>query len=1679
MGRQRKKTTSQPNVSRRDQFRRQQRASWTRFLLKMAVFVVPILVGTAWLIITVLGVGQTLPILTLDYRAGDDQPPALMPMWNNNPFTWTDQGIEVEGDFAFGGPYRNSVVLFCDILGDVREIDGQPTPCVFTPRSWQQHLTHGYRGLLGAESVDLQQQWVPIVDFLKSLTAKLIEAGGQVPDARLVFVLDVDHPDLPGRMPPQANRFIELVRQQWAANQAELNQGAQLFLWLSHDQGQKSYLDSDPEHVESFFKHRFELAITGDVVLHNSGDLTVGYSDLKRYLQRWVASDASVHKLAQTPVFLEPAGFQGDPDFELLEFNTSTPEPQLGKLFSYPKRSATTTPDGQWQQLQRIAQADHWSVQNPLALQRAYLLLSQLERLWLAGLQETDLYNELTNQLETALDSKATISRFRLTLRDQLDQQQGTAPEPFDLNWLITVPETGDGDQLRAAKQQNQSLQERIENWQTENADWRGALGLWLALIDGQQPPLTDDLLARANATLTSPMKNCLDGNEPGTATAQIPWNEVAFLDRIDQELIWPDSGSKLNAMQAALRLALRNRDLANQFAARISPVLTEKLSGRFNSLESQRRLMEDQLFAHELGNLESDLSRLNNEYQLLLADHDRWVNAMEQLQDQLLTAPHAIRYSLESLSSVAWQASSTDPLEQAVEHFQRQLLTPQRGVLDRWQAAGIARVDQLQAGDVSEFAIPWETLFPASNSANDVGSAVDFALAPQIDVPRLTDSMGEDGAATQLQVSDGNLLARRGLFWPGMKLRTRALIHAALASPESRVDLSRNADNGQTSPDAAQPSRRGEFLQRVYGRTELTDRFLAADTEPLVYSVDQTPKGDENFFIRVAAGAHHRSIGSWRSDQNTLQMGVALNDFRSRWSSLMFERTAADLWATPEVESGIPFVETALTSLQNTIQSRVQTFKGPSAKLESAVRDVWQQGGGQRWGETIDQVQRFGQAYANFQWDPDQGQATNDDLKPFFGPGRQSMEFALYPPRDLQRVGAAKFDQGVLSQPPFDADQMVVYLRGFKRSLGIVRKQQEAREISLETRLPVSRARDVIVTVERADEGPINGHVTLAIDCSASMVNGKRMERAKRDVDAFLEDVARRGDIAVSLVAFGVADQYSVDDNRFVKVNSLDPKQLDFWKRTGDPDVWTYRANGRIVNPDSLAGFQDAVKQLNPRGETPILDALDVALPKVAGENQNLVVLLTDGFEFGQRGAKNSEPYAAFNRPLYKQIKSRLQGRNEMVVFSYLPATRGQAEQLQMVKDQFEDLIEKGVDAETIRKRIEEIERLADQKKVRHPRANDDSALKRFFDDLLPRPTIHARRGNETLFNEPIDYSQRGKQLLQKKIGTRELPTEKWSMEVEFSNPEIAARGFANENARWESSTGLAGNELLKFVYDPFYPSFRLKSDSIANSRRYDFGGLPVLIGVTGIDLQRKPYFEMVAAKDDTLTPAPPLAMVEFQSPDDPDQVLLLQDFNLEMQANPNVHPIEFPLVQDRLRESWFGNRKITPHLKLVREVPPQLWSMIRFSSENDMRVSRGQQSVQLQPNDFVSINPLLPNRERYRGYRISLKRDAKATQYATYTIRVESDEKPLDRWLVNVVTEQFQLDRIVKQEVTRRYVFRDQGRGQKPLLRIEHEFKIDKDKLADAKLFFGLAHIEELEPEQTTDVDASVFQQ
>ena len=217
-----------PNkTSRRQRYRAQQRKSWLGFLGKLALFFVPVTIASVWLVWMLIGFGTELPILVLDLGkrgASDPTESKRNRVWNCETYgkASVDGGIKLPEKIIYGGPNKDALVIFNDLLATARGPDDQLEPCVFVPATAEEHQTYGFFGLL-KDPAHQHQQWQPFDKYLVDILDQLSkQTPGHSEKRKLLLAFDIDHPDLPGRLPPQANQFVGLCQSQWETLKSEL-----------------------------------------------------------------------------------------------------------------------------------------------------------------------------------------------------------------------------------------------------------------------------------------------------------------------------------------------------------------------------------------------------------------------------------------------------------------------------------------------------------------------------------------------------------------------------------------------------------------------------------------------------------------------------------------------------------------------------------------------------------------------------------------------------------------------------------------------------------------------------------------------------------------------------------------------------------------------------------------------------------------------------------------------------------------------------------------------------------------------------------------------------------------------------------------------------------------------------------------------------------------------------------------------------------------------------------------------------------------------------------------------------------------------------------------------------------------------------------------------------------------
>ena len=1689
-----------PTRSRAAEFKSKQRKSWVRFLTKISLFVFPIVVGTAWLIWFIVPSGQTLPIMVLDFQSSSDQR-GTSQVWNKVNFEMDSESSEIEislppgTELQAGGPKKDVVVVYSDLLGSARLMDGEESPvaCIFKPSNAEEHLTHAYRGLLHDETAAEEKQWMRFDDYLKTVVEAVNQKSTLKTAARgkIIIVLDIDHPDLPARLPPQSNEFIALCKQQWESASVQLNDQYDVCVWLSHSEGQKSYYDSSFESVESIFKRRFELGITGDVLNLNNRKSSQGdvfYSDLKNYLLQWVQSDSNVHKLAQTPTFLEAGDLE---DFPMLRLkNSDKNSAKIGTLFDYTVRKDFAEFDGLnqlWEDYRSVKQSAGWTLENPLLAQRATMILLQLEKIWFVGQAESKLYKDLRGELQSILETKATISLVKHSARDGMAAANRKKFDKFDLNnWLPNVAQPKPGEELSSeAKAAEIKRKKSVVEWQNKNSTWTGALGVWVAIRDANEEGFDRAMIVGALGQLTD-RQRIVDRADTAEGLSKIYWNEIGYLERLASELQWPADKNDLKEFRELVQLTIINRDLANEFAAKMAPSLTLEFSKKFGEFENDRRFFEDRLFANDFvkgqTSLRSEMRGLRKRYVDLGQRHDDLKREFERLQSALIAAPHDLRYCLESLAVQTLHGTDVEKRKSLMSDFQK-WSTGEDGFQKSWNSlcarqtleAVLKRADD-RSIDQGKYTTEFEQVRLGGFAADGYveGDTKGLASNPYQDYSvfnRLIAGTGQE-TSKAMEVADGNLLARRLLLWPGLALDIRKKVRSGLSSMEVRAsgrvgEEETNVEFDFDNSEIAGPL--GEVL-----RDQPMD-LLTPSSATIAYTARNA-----DFFSNVAFAAH-RLLIKRSKDQTTENVLIAINDFRSEKSNLEFQRVANDLWATPKTSTD-NFVNSSLRNHLSLTNVRVQNIGGRMETREK-LRANWEKVSKPSWQNRIDEVVSFSEGFATWNWKQKLQKAINNDITPTVKTLQKTgndFMFALSPEqRSFATIFRGEFntDDNWLDHRKVSGNHLRIYLRGHDFDVGVVQRSADPTSVAFEIDMENKNLSGAKLIVKRAKLGPISGHITLVIDCSGSMAKDSRMESAKRDVIQFLERISKRGDISVSLVSIGLFETWNFDKQDWDFNNkSKFPSWVQVEKGTlatspKSNDVFVYEGRDKIVNKTTLPDLKKAVGELRAFGETPILAGLNKALSMSGGGEgrPNLIVLLTDGFEFGNRGVNAGEKYAVFDESLRQRIKQKKnEVGGELVVFNYLSSS---------LKAHFGKSFVDDVTESVIRDRIEKIESLA----TINVKASRMSTLSAFLSGLLPQPVVFFKgEGMQTIKRRVkvgLDERDAGKSEAEQRImsiiglGSKDRPNT-WSTGIEFLQSEMgaAARSFAKPPSEWSSSTRLAGNELLEFHYDPFSPSFELATSAIQQPKQVEVstpaGSMILQVGETK-QRDRKPEFELASKDGNVLTPAPAIAFVTFSQSGAPNETVLLQDLNFKQQVRSNVHPLEFGEFRNDHRRAMFKQGKpIDMRLFLVPSFPAQFWSKVMFDDEDVWSMTSASRKQNINRSDYVSLADYLPKSKPFSDYSISIRRDNNQTETAEYWIKIESKENdtPMDRWLIQVLNKDGEIERLVNKNSLRKYEFREQADGSRELEYIEHRFRIVKDDLMGAKAFFGFAHLDDV---------------
>ena len=1290
-----------PTVSRTEQYRRQQRKSWGRFLGKGLLFFLPVLILTAWMVYTFLKSDKSLPILVL----GDEQAVGSDPdtqAWKTSTYR-----KEIPEGVSFGGRNKDTLVIFNDLLGSVKpfnaegkpDAQGKSTPCVFVANRPEQNETAAFLGLRSGDIETTNDQWKPLRDYLKGTLKQISDsAGTSGHKRRIIFALDVAHPDLPGRLPPQTNQFMRLAFDAWSSGddstqsiRDELRDdfsSFDVFIWMSHSPGQMSYYSSDPAKVGSFFKRRLELAMTSrpSSDIDNDGN-NVTYKEMRQYVLDNVSSDAEDHLLVQQPMFLEPAGFDSDSPISL-QWN-SEPKKDNGAVFNYRQRKEEDAPQELWSKFEWVKRKHGWELEDPLRVQQCTMLLLQMDRLWYLGKAHTQLFDDLAAQFDEVCDNPSSLAPVMHTLHDRLSRAKRDGENikrdgeniifDFDLAYLTNFDATNqadlgkiDGEQSSPktippdAKTDSDSLTDQLkkdrDEWLKEHQGWQCSMAIWRALVDITADSTIEESIDKV--AFSEAIKLLTDRGGRQNPDTKAAWNEVGYLIRLATELTWPDqpknagSDTGIQRKFAGLVLqSLRVRDQCNQFVAELSPVMTDRFREEFEEIENDRRYCEDRLFAYDHLELAGDFQRLLRSLQNLFDRRQTAQKNLANTQSRLIAEPHELRYAIQSLAN--FSKINNDSVKQILS-----VLRAERSGSAQSKAPPSGTRDDDQTSKWAGDKIVLETLFDRS------GSKTGCATDPATDFERFKKINQTDEASH----APGNLIFRRmlGLANRDFTADTSSKLYGDLASEKvDVVNTERDSSGGNFSTLKTQAEASEKMLAQF---AALGEHFPSRPPND-----DSAPK-DEKEFVRLAAQAH-QIVPLDLDAKETLAQVKQVNQLRLKKSDLVFTRVANDLWATPRPNEANNFVVQSLAGHEATIRDRLDAYVKESKNLQIVkdhVSDVWldQNQALPDWDKRAKSAVDFSTSFNSWSWREED--AANPQLVKFFRnfeSSEERMQFAMSSESVKTTFAAPELQQTAGSMhvvlDPRELGALFgngkIYLRGhsFENLRGNIRDSgQKTAVVKLETYL--SNGPQIVIKRDGGQE--LVGRISIIIDCSRSMRarNGGpksgKMAKTQEAVLSLLDLIAERSNLAVELFAIGAADFYDKPKSgRAAMPRYLEQGKNDWRRYTRGEDVWRFGsdASAKRITRNNVDALKTAVKLLEAHGETPLISGLDRVIRETADRLPQLTLLVTDGFEFVIRN--EAEPgglakwrFQSIDNKRYRRVESKLEnGKTRLAIFN------------------------------------------------------------------------------------------------------------------------------------------------------------------------------------------------------------------------------------------------------------------------------------------------------------------------------------------------------------------------------------------------------------------------------------------
>ena len=1047
--------------------------------------------------------------------------------------------------------------------------------------------------------------------------------------------------------------------------------------------------------LATIFRSQFEAVYAGLDKSANGTDDVLSWNDFKTQMRAGVVQRAHVLKTAQEPVFLAAPNLE----FDIRKIGANETKVDFLKPR---QRDSGQSIDALWQKL--ADRKGDLLLRNPARYQEALVCLLRLEQLWMAGLTTENggktrfnEFDKLTNHVEglCARDEPSPT----ITLHEAATQFSRNSNPSLNFDTAATSIFTGqrlieffdlltgkskvnsEGDSGTDAVPPARSTEKSGGNVTTTPAagvepapivenkpsaptkpDPDAAKALWDAEFAAVrvEPAVQvflfwKRLCAEPDGRLLTQdrLKKLIEflaGNDWAFADSptRLYWSEIAHMKRLADDLIWKG----YEEYPGTVLLSLQVRDIANQFAAQVCPVLLNeslesqpaadsksRFQARFADLEQRRRLVEDQIFANSYENTNGELRPLISEYNSLLADYEKFRSAVYDANEKAVLAPHFQRYVIESVCNrllglpdeLAATGSDDSTKEKTPAAPPAATPAPSPDSSERWlkllaPEQAWAKFDRMPPGSGYDFLAARSTDLSAKESAIAAGFDEPFhrgwASTPTKDREKLR-SKKDDIEAFRLSL--------RLLLYPAAldDLKTseiRSIIVNAKSTTRQPLDRNLKLDNAKQEQtikslatvlaDSVSTIRPPNSEKPAVDRTALQVVCDSAQQSHIAWNGFAKPPS-------TAMPQTSLSATSVDCSSDCDREWIAASE---RYHELRLRRVLLDFWANKFDRGGYYFAEAATRILKS--------WPGET--------------GIERHGPLLDPYVHFADGFS-FGKDR-QLQAADGASKNSINPKLEYLGQPLdFPGESVARLSmSAKSRSAVkgwaFQREPVEPGQLDlneyaadvdVYFRGL-RTPSIAVKWFKAHVPILSTASMSFTPQPLPPQIVIRNTNPIINDIVFVLDCSSSMneevklgdgSTPSRLTMLKRSLTAFINRAAQERNCRVQFVVFGC--EYKPDDNSFLPpVSNSWGKLPEYIPQSIDTELLApeqvYRFPKSLIESEPLlttenqAAFEDAIKgiELKSQAYTPLFFSIGLARKLFRGEPK-LLVVVSDGIDF------------------------------------------------------------------------------------------------------------------------------------------------------------------------------------------------------------------------------------------------------------------------------------------------------------------------------------------------------------------------------------------------------------------------------------------------------------------------------